>query len=129
MQCTISSNNTLSGFEILTGGKADNNHSRSNGEHGFVISNDVSITNSSADNNTLSGFLCDSSDARIDNNQSTDNGQYGFSVTGTGNIVLRNSSSGNVSLPYNIVAGNVSGTVLTSATFNTNNNPYANVEF
>ncbi len=125
----IASNNTLSGFEILTGGKAHNNQARSNSENGYLIYNDVVIVNCTADNNTLSGFFCDSSDARIDNNQSTDNGQHGFSITGTGNVIIRNSSSGNASLPYNIVAGNTAGTVLTSATFNANTNPYANIEF
>ena len=126
---SIASNNTLSGFELLTGSKAENNQARSNSENGYLIFNDVAISNCSADNNSLSGFLCDSSDARVDNNQSTDNGQHGFSVIGTGNVILRNSSSGNVSLPYNIVAGNISATVLTSATINTNSNPYANIAF
>ncbi len=126
----ISSSNTLSGFELLTSCKADNNQARSNSANGFLFSNDAFISNCSADNNTLSGFLCDGSDARIDNNQSTDNSQHGFSITGTGNIIIRNTSSGNLSLSYNIVAGNMAGTVLTTdAILNSNSNPYANIAF
>jgi hypothetical protein len=125
----ISTNNTLSGYELLTGSKSDNNQSRSNSQNGFLISNDVTITNCLADNNSFSGFLCDGSDARIDNNQSTDNSQHGFSITGTGNVIIRNTSSGNLSLPFNIIAGNVASTILTSANINSNSNPYANIAF
>lgn len=126
---SISSSNTLAGFELLTGSKGDNNQSRSNSQNGFEASNDVILTNNLADNNTLSGFFCDGSDARLDNNQSTDNGQHGFNITGSGNLILKNSASGNISLAYNILAGNTAGTVITAATFNTNTNPFANISF
>lgn len=61
--------------------------------------------------NSLGGISCDSQDSRIEHNNCTNNG-IGIRVTGSGNIILGNTCSGNLSSNYAIAAGNRYGPII-----------------
>ncbi|MHC4575495.1 MAG: hypothetical protein ACYS76_15445 [Planctomycetota bacterium] len=56
-----------------------------------------------------------SDDNRIEGNHVTDNDR-GIDVDGTGNIIIKNTASGNAGDDYDIVAGNKVGTISTDPT-------------
>jgi len=123
------SNNQGSGFSIGVASSAKNNVVKSNSVYGITISGDTFLLNNIADNNGDSGYLISGSDNRIDNNQATDNSGNGFEVSGSGNLTIRNSASGNSAIAFNISPGNTTATILTTATINSNDNPFANISF
>lgn len=126
---STANSNGHDGFDINSGANIYGCTAKSNTLHGYNCGSDVSASNNTADNNLQSGFMIYGNDARIDSNHSTDNGQNGFHVTMTNNVLIRNTTSGNAATPYNITAGNTVGTILTTATINSNTNPYANISF
>lgn len=126
---SIATNNSGAGFSTNSSGNLINNQARANTGNGFYFQSDTNASNNIADNNIQSGFYVTGNDTRLDSNQSTDNGQNGFNVTGSGNIIIRNSASGNSSIDFNVVGANAFATVLTTATLNSNTNPYANISF
>ncbi len=121
--------NSGNGFELKSGTIAYKNNSKSNGNHGFELDSDVQITNNTADSNDSSGFYTSFSDGKIKDNHSTDNGQHGFFIDGSGNVITNNTASGNSASNYSIGISNTAGTIINSGTINTNDNPYANIEF
>lgn len=123
-----SSDNTFSGFFLGNGSYAEHNVARQNARHGFECNQDVTAIHNFADSNIKNGFDSSFNGGKLDDNNSTDN-ENGYVISGTGWLITRNSASGNTIAAFNIIAGSVFATVITSATINTNTNPYANTSF
>ncbi len=156
--CTItacaSSNNTASGISAFGSSTVSNCTAASNGGDGIVVTNSSMIRGCTASTNTANGINA-GSDCRIVDNNTAGNGNgagdgAGINVTGsntriegnnatnndrgidcnpaTGNLIIRNSASGNAP-NYDIVAGNTAGRLVTNANIATSSNPHANYDF
>ncbi len=100
--------NSVSGFSATARNSVIHCTAASNVAHGILAGSDCLIVGNSASLNGASpnaGIAAGGSDNRIEGNNVSDNG-IGISVLSAGNIVLRNTASGNSS-NYNLVAGNV----------------------
>ncbi len=106
----------------------------SNGRDGINVSGQSVVVDSQADSNgtaglgTGAGLRARFSDSRIDNNTVTGN-DWGVLVENAGNIIMRNTASGNAT-NYSIAAGNsVGGIVNVAGAGFTNTNPWVNFEY
>ncbi|MBK9983159.1 MAG: right-handed parallel beta-helix repeat-containing protein [Saprospiraceae bacterium] len=127
-QCTAL-HNSLSGFYLFSTSSASDNTSRNNGHHGFEFLNDCILQSNNASLNSFSGFSTTFNGGKLDNNNSSTNTQHGFNIQNTGGcLIIRNTASGNGISAFNIVPGNTFATAVTSATINTNTNPFANFQ-
>lgn len=121
--------NTLSGFYLFNSSMATQNVSRNNGQHGFQWLSDCQLVSNTASLNGFSGFSSSYAGSLIDQNSSTTNVQHGYSILVAGGCrITRNTASGNGLSAFNILAGNMFATVITSADINTNTNPFANFQ-
>jgi len=123
------SNNQGTGISMEVASTANNNIVKSNDSYGLSTTSDSYLINNISDNNGDSGYFVSGSDNRIDSNQATDNIGNGYEISGSGNLTIRNSASGNTALAFNVSASNTTAIVLTTATINSNDNPFANVSF
>ena len=136
-QCSVRANGS-NGISVGSGSLVDRCVSRSNGgdgisafnstrilgcyaadnaEHGIDVSSDCMVTGNSCDENGTAiadgaGIHCSSSDNRVDQNSCTDNDR-GFWLESGGNILVRNTASGN-GTNYAAVGGNDVGTEQTT---------------
>jgi hypothetical protein len=125
----IASNNSLSGFYLFSSTMASGNTAKLNGNHGFEWLNDCILQANSASLNSYSGFSTTYSGGKIDDNSSTANAHHGYNIQNAGGCqITRNTASGNGISAFNVLAGNAFATVVTSATINTNTNPFANFQ-
>ncbi len=123
------SNNGLCGFYLSNSGMATDNVSRNNGNHGFEWLNDCVLQSNSASLNAWSGFNTAYTGGKLDNNSSSVNLQHGYNIQNAGGCVItRNTATGNGINAFNVAGGNTFATVVTSATINTNTNPFANFQ-
>lgn len=111
--CTAASN-AESGFAVASGVISEC-VAIANQRHGIIASSDSLILNNVADSNGASladgaGILVTGSDTRVEGNNATDN-DVGIRVTSAGNLIIRNSGSGN-GTAYVIVANNRYGPIL-----------------
>lgn len=121
--------NSLSGFYLFSTSSASDNTARNNGHNGFEFLNDCILTSNNASLNTWSGFSTSFNGGKLDNNNSSSNVQHGFNIQNTGGtLIIRNTTSGNGIMAFNILPGNTFATAVTSATINTNTNPFANFQ-
>lgn len=86
-----------------------------NATHGFVLVSDSQMLRCTADSNSGSvtdgaGVLVTGADNRIDSNQFTDNDR-GVRVVGAGNLIVRNTCSGNT-INFDIAASNRYGSIV-----------------
>jgi parallel beta-helix repeat protein len=155
--CTSLQNDGI-GFNANGHGNLNACHAYKNGQEGIVATVGTSVTQCTATENTLDGIKVGSdchilnnncydngnggsgagiyvtgSDNRIEGNNATDNDR-GVDVDTSDNIIIRNTTSGNSVLNYDIVAGNHYGQIISTpgADFDgtaTNFNPWANFEF
>jgi parallel beta-helix repeat protein len=105
-----------------------------NSVHGIFVGGESQITGNTCNNN---GYLTGDGagiyvsvwtyDNRIDSNSVTANDR-GIDVDSTGNLVIRNSASGNTT-NYDIVAGNKDAQVLSPGSGFASTNPWANFSF
>jgi parallel beta-helix repeat protein len=77
---------------------------------GINAASDCQIVKNTCHGNARAGILVTSSDNRIDSNQVSDNGIGIDCDPATGNVIVRNTASGNTTA-YSIAAGNASGGV------------------
>jgi hypothetical protein len=125
----VASNNSQSGFYLFSSSLAIGNTSKTNGNHGFEWLNDCVLESNTASLNAYSGFSTTYTGGKVDGNTSTGNANHGYNIQNTGGCqVTRNTASGNGISPYNVLAGNTFASVITSATINTNTNPFANFQ-
>ena len=92
--CTVSGNagdgvRAAGGAEV-TGATVSDNLS-----HGIVVLGDATVARNHVARNTLNGIKVDGSGCRIDDNNAVDNGDHGIRDMGGGNLIIRNSASGN----------------------------------
>ena len=149
-ECT-SQSNTSHGFSTGTGSNISKCNAKSNGQNGFFVlssshisdnvstlhatngfqisGNDCVLKNNHAQGNTLSGFLTTFNRNQFIENTSNFNSAHGFNVSGTGCVLIKNTAGSNTTSAFTVSAGNITGTVITSATMNTNTNPNANISF
>lgn len=132
----VANSNTLNGINNSAGGVITACVANHNGGHGFNLSYGT-ISNSTARNNTLNGISV-SSGCTILNNTCAANGvldgvgagifatgndnriegnncmsaDYGIRVTGIGNVIVRNSVSGNSTANWSISSSNVYGPIV-----------------
>jgi parallel beta-helix repeat protein len=79
--------------------------------------------------NTLSGIRVASQGTRVEGNNLVQNTGRGIKVDSVGNVIIRNSARGN-STEYDIVAGNFTGTIVTSeAELNSATNSNVNIDY
>ena len=106
---------------------------RSNQSDGIHVGGDCTVRGNTCVNNGLAGdgagIHVNSSDSRIEDNLVTDN-DLGIDVDGVGNLIIRNSTSGNTP-NYSIVNNNIVGQILNFVGGGTvtSGNPWANFEF
>ena len=111
----VSTFNTGAGFDVSLGCVVTECQSFANQTHGFVVGSDCRVIDCSSNSNGTtiadgSGVLVTGSDARIEGNTANDN-DFGIRVTGSGNLIIRNSCSGQ-GTAYNIVANNRYGAIV-----------------
>ncbi len=122
-------NNSFDGFYLFGASMATGNVARNNGNHGFEFLNDCVLESNTASLNGYSGYSTTYTGGKIDNNTSSDNAHHGFNIQNAGGCqITRNTTSGNGISAFNVLAGNTFATVVTSATINTNTNPFANFQ-
>jgi parallel beta-helix repeat protein len=100
---------------------------------GIEVSQDCRVVNNTCEQSGRStgsgaGIYVTGSDNRIEGNHMTD-GDYGLLVGGTGNLIVKNTASGN-STEYSIASGNWTGPIDTSSAGTiTNMSPWVNFDF
>ncbi|MEK6644896.1 MAG: right-handed parallel beta-helix repeat-containing protein [Planctomycetota bacterium] len=129
--CT-SRGNSGHGIVGQPGSTIQNNTSSANVGDGIRVSTDCRVANNTCDGNgavagDAAGIHATSDDNRIDSNHVTDNDR-GIDVDVGGNLVIRNSASGN-GADYDIVAGNSKAEILTGGDDFIATNPWANFSF
>ncbi len=149
--------NTGNGIQTGGEGTVENCTAAQNGGDGILAFYRVTIANCSANLNTGDGidffgkcivigntcgqngfggtgagihqsFSGAGGDNRIEGNNVTDN-DFGIDVDEAGNLIIRNSASGNASGNYSIAPGNAVGPTVTAATIGANTSPHANYDF
>jgi len=121
-------NNTSDGIQTSYGCLIKNCSMGANGDDGIQVSSECHIENNQSDYNVSgAGIHALGEDNRIDGNSLTDN-QIGLRADMSGNLIIRNSASGN-DTNYVMAAGNrVGGIVNVSGGF-TNTNPWVNFSY
>lgn len=119
LNCTVSGN-TVHGIQVsddcmVRGNACDSNGSAvANGSGIYIPSTVIPLTNS---------------DNRIEENNCSDN-DYGIQVLFSGNVIIRNTCSGNATGNFSISAGNTKGTIVSAAGLDiTTSNSFANFEY
>jgi parallel beta-helix repeat protein len=119
LNCTVSAN-TIHGIQIsddcvVRGNACDSNGSAvANGSGIYVPSISFPLTNS---------------DNRIEGNNCSDN-DYGIQVLYSGNVIIRNTCTGNATANFNISASNTKGTIVVATGVDiTTSNSFANFEY
>jgi len=125
------SHNGGEGVYLDTGGRVEGCTAHDNGEEGIeVVSDSVLLHNSCTANGwafASAGIFATGERNRIDGNTAT-NQARGIDVDMAGNLVIRNSASGNTT-NYDISVGNVVGPIVNAGNVATSSNPHANYEY
>lgn len=135
-----SGSNTGNGIAISQGGMVSRCFVSFNGGNGIVTGNDGAIVGNACDNNATANIVATSSDNRIEGNTCTDSA-IGIRVVSAGNIIIRNTCSGNTT-DWDFVANNNFGPILdrrapasaavsgfSAAGTLTTTDPHANISF
>jgi parallel beta-helix repeat protein len=104
------------GIEAFNGSTIKDCTASGNAGDGIRVPNDSLVSGNTCDSNGLStgdgaGIHATSSDNRIEGNNVTDNDR-GIDVDSAGNVIIKNSASGNTVNNYDIVANNVYGAIV-----------------
>ncbi len=95
---------------------------------GFYVFAYTTVKNCSATENGATGIHLLEFGSRIENNNLIHNG-IGLKVDSSGNLILHNSTTGNITNNYTIAAGNTVGPIVNAVNIATNFNPHANYDF
>jgi parallel beta-helix repeat protein len=127
--CTASVNST-NGIIVAFGSTVTGCTARGN-RTGINVGDDCRVVNNSCDNNSgtgSAGILATGSDNRLDGNSLTDNGDGIRANPATGNLIVRNTASGN-GTAYDIAAGNTVGPIVGAVSPIASTSPWANFSF
>lgn len=100
------------GINVTTGSTVSGNTVNANSGDGILVDQDNRVANNSCFGNGSAGIHATGSDNRIDGNTVTDNTGPGFDVDSGGNLIVRNSASGNGMNYAAVAGGNTVGEVL-----------------
>jgi parallel beta-helix repeat protein len=133
-RCTAYGNGTSGagdGIAVSTAGSVTDCNASQNQEDGIQVGFDSLVARNNADSNGLqvvgAGIHVTGGGSRIEGNNVTDNDR-GILVDAAGNIVIKNSASGNT-FEYTVPGGNVFGPIVSINTIAGSTNPHANYEF
>ncbi|MBL9031129.1 MAG: right-handed parallel beta-helix repeat-containing protein [Phycisphaerae bacterium] len=139
-QC-VAKSNTGSGILANLSVAVLNNTCSANTIHGIQLSDDCIARGNTCDSNgsavtngsgifvPSATFPLTNSDNRIEENNCSDN-DYGIQVLFAGNVIIRNTCTGNTTANFNIVASNTKGTIVNAAGVDiTTSNSFANFEY
>jgi parallel beta-helix repeat protein len=123
---------TGGGISLGNGAKVTDCNVTENRGDGIRVGSDSVVANNNCDSNGIAsgdgaGITVVGSDTRVDNNNVTDNDR-GIHMTGAGNVIVRNTASGNTT-NYQIAAGNTDAQVITPGAAFTTANPWANISY
>jgi hypothetical protein len=119
---SVAFGNRLYGFNLGEGAQLAQSVANGNIFGGVLVSSNCYVQTVNASENSTNAFTVTGMANRLDLNHASAN-QIGFIVTATNNLVVRNSSAGNVTSNYSIVAANLAGNI----TSDTNTNgPWVN---
>jgi hypothetical protein len=123
----VAADNTLDGI-VGAESRIEDCSTYRNGGDGIEVKGDCYAARNLSDGNGGAGIRATITDNRIESNSVTDN-VTGISVVQIGNVVLKNTASGNTT-NYAIIGGNAVGEILNAAGSTiTSANPWANLEF
>jgi parallel beta-helix repeat protein len=137
--CTVA-NNGDDGITTGSGCAVNNCAASANGGDGISIVGDCRVINNNCDGNGTAGtgggihlpnaLIGTNADTRIEGNNCTDN-DHGIWVEDSGNLIIRNSASGNTTAAFTIAAGNNFGTIVVLAGGGafSSTNAWGNIEF
>lgn len=130
--CTVQSG-AFEGIRLIgSGGLVQGCTAQFNGHHGIVLGIGSTATGNVCRQNggaitDGAGIHATGADNRIEANNLVSNDR-GITTVAAGNLVIRNSASGNTTA-YSFAAGTVAGPTVTSATILTSTSPHANYDF
>ncbi|TWT46100.1 hypothetical protein RAS1_25470 [Phycisphaerae bacterium RAS1] len=134
--CTASSND-LDGIVTSAGSTIIGCTAAGNGGDGFEVAGDCVVLNSNASGNGTAGLTSSRAGirvnslgerTRIDGNNITGN-VTGIEIQSAGNLVVRNSASGNSMANFMIVVGNTVGPIVNAGNIGTSDRPHANYDY
>ena len=129
--CTATANQ-VNGVAAYAGSRVSDCVVNSNTGSGITASGRCLITGNNCAGNgfngTGAGIALVGDDNRVDGNNVTIN-DFGVQATAAGNLIIRNSASGNTSGNYSIVAGCAVGPIVTEANIAASTNPHANYSY
>ncbi|RMD65839.1 MAG: hypothetical protein D6824_01930 [Planctomycetota bacterium] len=127
VQVCTATNNGSDGIKAGSGSSVTQCVSNQNSGDGVSIDANSLVKDNACSLNNAAGVHVRGSDVHVEGNTATNNNQ-GFLVDMGGNLIVRNSASGNVS-NFAIAPSNTVGAIVTSGAIATNLNPHANYSF
>jgi parallel beta-helix repeat protein len=115
------------GFSLGWGSKIINCVAANSSQAGIVATTGCTVSGNNSFSNVQAGILVSGPDSRIEGNNVTTNA-FGIQVTVSGNLIVRNSASGNTT-NYSIAAGNANAQVLTPGANFVSTDPWANFAY
>ncbi|MFG0328206.1 MAG: right-handed parallel beta-helix repeat-containing protein [Phycisphaerales bacterium JB037] len=123
------SENTFAGINAHDGVTVRDNTARDNMAQGILVASNAYITGNNCDDNDLAGIRVEGFSNRIDSNHATNNATGIQVVTIDGNLVIRNSASGNAT-NFSVPGGNTVGEIITATgNITASTGPWANFSF
>ena len=133
-QCTVVGNDG-SGIEVGTGSTVRNCTARSNTGDGIVVSSNCYVVGNTCESNGVgvvgttdpAGIRATGSANRIEDNHVIGN-NVGIDIDAAGNLIIKNSASGNTT-NYEFAADNTVGPTVGNSDIVSSSNPHANYEY
>jgi parallel beta-helix repeat protein len=125
-----------SGIEAGTGSTVRNCTARGNTGDGIVVSNKCCVVGNTCESNGLgaigttnpAGIRATGGANRIESNHVIGN-SVGIDIDAAGNLIIKNSASGNITTNYELAADNIAGPTVGSSDIVISSNPHANYEY
>jgi len=134
-QCTVVGNGG-NGIETGTGSTVRNCTARGNTADGIVVSSRCYVVGNTCESNGLgvigttnpAGIRATGGANRIESNHVIGN-SIGIDIDAAGNLIIKNSASGNATTNYELATDNTAGPTVGSGDIVSSNNPHANYEY
>jgi len=134
-QCTVVGNGG-SGIETGTGSTVRNCTARGNTGDGIAVSSRCYVVGNTCESNGVgvigttnpAGIRATGGANRIESNHVIGN-SVGIDIDAAGNLIIRNSASGNITTNYELATDNTAGPAVGSGDIVSSSNPHANYEY